>query len=273
VSLAVHMLESANADLALVHDYLQAERGVSYPECFNGGTSPARDRATARAGRNLRLVSVLEAEAARIAALPNATTAPWFPRYQAARQSLAGTRASVIQVIQQLTACENPVGISEAVLPLYVGQTTGASERFFASTRFLTAMATDASTGPLHLAAGARADAQTAYNQQVVSDFQRDLVPTAHPNEVTKGELVVHFLSERLAAALSPNPTVFPPAHNVGVATQAQYRADLGQVAVISQTGAVTPSGGLDGSTNLANGTSEVVHFDSNKDITGVDLP
>jgi hypothetical protein len=57
------------------------------------------------------------------------------------------------------------------------------------------------------------------------------------------------------------------------VATQAQYRADLGQVAVTSQTGAITPSGGLDGSTNLANGTSEVVHFDSNMDITGVDSP
>ena len=175
VSLAVHMLESANADLGLVHDYLQAERGISYPECYIGGASPARDRAMARAGRNLRLVSVLEAEAAHIATFAGATTAPWFPRYQAARQSLAGTRASVMQVIQQLTACENPLGISEAVLPLYVGQTTGASERFFASTRFLTAIATDPSTGPLHLATAALADAQSAYNQQVVSDFQRDL--------------------------------------------------------------------------------------------------
>jgi hypothetical protein len=33
----------------------------------------------------------------------------------------------------------------------------------------------------------------------------------AHPKEVTRGELVVHFLSERRAAALSPNPTVFTP--------------------------------------------------------------
>lgn len=191
VSLAAHMLEAANADLTLLQDYLQAERTVSYPECYLGGPSPARDRALGRAGRNLRLVSLLEAEATQMATATGAQAAPWYPRYQAARQSLAGTRATVMQSIGELNACENPLRISEAVLPLYVGQVTGASERFFASTRFLISMATDPVNGPLPAAKAALEAAQNAYNAQVVSDFQRNL--TAADKKQTIDKLKVGY--------------------------------------------------------------------------------
>ena len=181
-SLAVHLVEAAGADLHLLASYLDAERAVSYGECYQGGASPARDRARGRAGKNLRLVAVLEAEAARLGNAPGGTTAPWYPRYQASQTVLAARRARVVQALQRLTDCKNPLDIPEEELPLFVGQTVSAAERFFASTRFLTARADTEITA----ASTALTAAQSAYNAQVTADFTRQLTQADQASSIEK---------------------------------------------------------------------------------------
>jgi len=120
--LAAHLLEAAGADLNLLASYIDAARGASYPECYLGGPSATRDLTQDRAGRNLRLVSVIEAEAARLASTPGASTAPWSQRYQADLTVLASNRTKVLQELQLLRDCKNPLNIPEEELPLFVGQ-------------------------------------------------------------------------------------------------------------------------------------------------------
>jgi RHS repeat-associated protein len=89
----------------------------------------------------------------------------------------------------------------------------------------------------------------------------------AHPKEVTRGELIVHFLAERRSAILSSNPSNFGPAHADGLVVQNQYRAELGQPAVTSAVAAPTSSGGLIGTMNYSDGSSQATEFNANGDI------
>jgi hypothetical protein len=180
--LAVHVIEAAAADLNLLAGYLEAERRVSYGECYQGGASSARTRAQNRVGRNLRLIQVLEGEAAALANAPGASSAPWYARYQAGRTVLAGKRAAVLQAVQLLDECKNPLSIPEEELPLFVGEVVGAAERFFASTRYLTEKA----NVEIGFATTSLAAAQAAYNAQVVADFTRKLTQTDQQNAIEK---------------------------------------------------------------------------------------
>jgi hypothetical protein len=123
--LAVHLIEAADADLGLLAAYLDAEDNVIYPECYLGLPSQARDRALDRAGRNLRMVSVIVDEATKLAMVPGTSTASWYPRYQADLEKLAGSRAKALGALKLANGCKNPLGISENDLPLYVGDGTG----------------------------------------------------------------------------------------------------------------------------------------------------
>ncbi|MEO7733516.1 MAG: hypothetical protein ABIY55_21310, partial [Kofleriaceae bacterium] len=168
VALPVHILEAASADLELLAQYVEAERGVMYEECYLGGASPARDRVAARAGSNVRLIAILEREAQHLAGLPGGASTAWFARYEAAHRQLAGRRAKLLQEIKLAGECRNPLGISEADLPLYVGEEVGASGKFFASSRFLTSKAHE----EISLAAGKLGSAQAAYVQQREAAYQ-----------------------------------------------------------------------------------------------------
>jgi hypothetical protein len=137
-AISVPLLEAAGADLDLLSEYIDAERAVMYSECIEAHTFTARDRTLGRVGKNLRLVNLLESEAVRIANLPGASTASWYPRYLADRQLLAGQRTRTLQQLQLAASCTNPLDISEQELPLYVGEAVGPNARFFASSHFLT---------------------------------------------------------------------------------------------------------------------------------------
>jgi hypothetical protein len=94
------------------------------------------------------------------------------------------------------------------------------------------------------------------------------LTPSAaHPKEITRGELIVHFLSERRSAILSSNPSNFGPAHAAGIVVQNQYRAELGQPAVTSAVAAPTSTGGLIGTMKYSDGSSQDTEFNANGDI------
>lgn len=172
---AVHILEAAAADLDLAAAYVEAERAVMYEECYLGGGSPARDRALTRTGRNLRTVAVLEGEAARLAAMPGAASAPWFARYQANQRAVAGKRSKVLEALRLAGRCQNPLGISEADLPLFNGNNgTAATDKFFGSSRFLTGQAKSVLAAATNELVGARNE----YVQQRLSAFQIQLAAT-----------------------------------------------------------------------------------------------
>lgn len=182
IGLAAHLVEAAAADLNLLASYLNAARGASYGECYLGGGSPSRDLARNRAGRNLRLVSVIEGEAAHLASAPGTSSAPWYPRYQADLTVLGANRAKVMQELQLLSDCRNPLGIPEEELPLFVGQAVGAADRFFASTHFLVGLA----NAEITAATTALTSAQNAYNAQVTADFTRHLSSVDQQQNIEK---------------------------------------------------------------------------------------
>lgn len=168
VGTGVHMLEAAAADLNLLDAYIQAERNVVYPQCL-AGQHDALDGLLARAGRNLRTVSLIEDEAMAWANIPGVAAAPWFPRFLADARELDGRRIKVMSSLQNAAACKNPLGIEEEDLPLFRGNTgTTADQRFFASSAFLRA----AAQAEANTAGGLLLLARQAYNQQQQSDFQ-----------------------------------------------------------------------------------------------------
>jgi hypothetical protein len=163
-ALPVHLLEAASADLDLLAEYVGAERAAMYEQCSPGRPLPAR------VGRNLRLVSILEAEAAHLAALPEAASAPWRARYEAAQRMLAGRRARAMDEVQLALQCHNPLGITEDQLPLFVGEDIGPSARFFATSDFLVTKARE----QIAAAEDKLGSARSKYIQQRQSAYQLD---------------------------------------------------------------------------------------------------
>ncbi|HSS00287.1 MAG TPA: FG-GAP-like repeat-containing protein [Kofleriaceae bacterium] len=96
---------------------------------------------------------------------------------------------------------------------------------------------------------------------------------TAHPNEMTRGEQVVHILAERRSANLSSNPNDFTAAHTAATAVHNQLRGELGQTAETSATGSVTRSGGIIGTTTYTGGATEDIEFNANGDIIKMTKP
>ena len=100
----------------------------------------------------------------------------------------------------------------------------------------------------------------------------------AHPQEMTRGEVTVHFLAERRAAALAATPgpsrqALFSDAHKAGIAAQAQYRVDKGQSPVKSNTGTQEADGSTTATFRFENGSQEVLNVDSDGAITKVTPP
>jgi hypothetical protein len=201
--LALHLLEAANAGAELLHAYVEAERGVMYEECYLDGTSTARDRVIGRVGRGLRLLSLLEGDAA---SLNPHSSLPWYPRYAANQVELAGTRRKLLEVVRLAEACTNPLGITEDDLPLFHGVAVGSSERFFASSRFLTQRARqeiDAATAGLFLA-------QNAYWQQRLSQFQVTLSQTEKEERLRKLNLDYEGVLRRYCGTPAGNQKLLP---------------------------------------------------------------
>jgi len=172
--LAVHLVEATGAQLELLGEYLDAERAVIYPDCSRNRPSAAMTRALDRVGRHLRLASVLEGEAALIAASPAAAQAAWLPRYQGAVTALTARRNQVLSVLDQIRRCDNPLGIADEELPLFVGNAGSAIEKYFSGSRFLAAQA----RSEVDSASRALDAARSAYNAQRTSDFQVALAVT-----------------------------------------------------------------------------------------------
>lgn len=97
--------------------------------------------------------------------------------------------------------------------------------------------------------------------------------PAAHPDQFTRNELMIHFLTERQSALGSADPTNFSAAHQAGIDAQSRYRDERGQSHVVSQTGAANPDGTITANIAMANGSSEQWGIDGNQRITSVRPP
>jgi uncharacterized Zn-binding protein involved in type VI secretion len=112
-----------------------------------------------------------------------------------------------------------------------------------------------------------------ATNEVDLDDFEQ--FPTnpspGHPNEATRGEEMVHFLTERNHAAAAG--TGFGDAHQEGINAQNEVRAERGQSPVVSQTGTGNPDGSIDARFNYADGSHEDLHVDNTGKITRIVPP
>jgi hypothetical protein len=178
VSLAAHLIEAGSAHAQLLAAYIEAERGSMYEECYLGGPSAAQDRVLGRVGRGLRLISLLEGDAAWIAR--DGGGLPWDARYQAALVELAGKRRKVVDALEFVESCTNPLGISEEDLPLFIGDVDSAAEEFFASSRYLAGLAQT----ELDKATAEQGLARNAYWQQRLAEYQVEM------DAVEKGERI-----------------------------------------------------------------------------------
>lgn len=94
-----------------------------------------------------------------------------------------------------------------------------------------------------------------------------------HPDEMTRPELIAHFLRERQYNL--QNGGSFDPAHQAGIDLQNQYRDERRQSHVVDQVfrsdaagnPVINPDGTMNGDTRFANGKVETTQFDNNSNI------
>lgn len=167
IGLGAHLVDAAAATLELTAAYLRSERAELYAECQQGAEGAAHQRVYGRAGRALRLTTLLEHDGLDLQALAGSPPA-WQARQDAARRLLAGKRSGLARELAAASACENPLGISEDDLPLVHGTAVDASARFFASSRYLASKARD----ELSVSTSELEAARAAWQAQRASAFQ-----------------------------------------------------------------------------------------------------
>ena len=100
-------------------------------------------------------------------------------------------------------------------------------------------------------------------------DFLPNTPGAAHTDELTRTELLAHFVSERRSAVTSANPNDFGPHHAQGLVVQNQVRDEFGQQHMTSQHGVANAAGGTDGVFTRADGSTQTVHTDAHNNMTG----
>jgi hypothetical protein len=108
---------------------------------------------------------------------------PWQARFDAALAQYQAARQRATQAATDLSACENPVGVNEAApgdaplvngIPLYFGDVSGTSSRFFASSDYLlngwAQPAVEHAKASLDAARAAWAEKRNSEIQQVLTD-------------------------------------------------------------------------------------------------------
>ncbi|HET9626674.1 MAG TPA: hypothetical protein VFP84_35165 [Kofleriaceae bacterium] len=179
--LAPQLLESAAAHAHLLTAYVHAASGTIYAQCYQSdpllpNPSQILQTVLSRVGPGLRLVQILKDQAAQLASAPGVTSALWYPRYQADLEALAGEMHGAYAALHQASTCNNPLGIEEGEIPLYIGDASGLApvDRFFAGTRALIGLMNenDSLQGELTQAANAFQAAQAAYVSQQQSAYQ-----------------------------------------------------------------------------------------------------
>jgi hypothetical protein len=183
VGLPVTAIDTVAAHLDLAAAYVARAQRFDLERCRAGKPSPIRGQAVARAGRALRVATLIEGMAERFSEAslaacrvesdcaewaatcgfegacerdggPVLVEPAWRKHLVTARKTLASSQARLADELSKLAACENDLDIALDDLPLFVtGDAGGERDRYFAMTRNIIARAgnlsEDSATGLL----------------------------------------------------------------------------------------------------------------------------
>ncbi|MFH0899952.1 MAG: hypothetical protein V2A73_04910 [Pseudomonadota bacterium] len=138
VGLSVAILETASVHLALLEDHLVRTLRDAYASCSVGSAHAGREAALAALARGLRYTVVAEALASAIykKAAANGSVG-WQDRWDAALAEHRAQFGKAMAAGVKLQYGVNPLGISDSELPLFFGDPTGDTGRFFAASDYL----------------------------------------------------------------------------------------------------------------------------------------
>lgn len=177
---ALQIAATANQHLELLGHWLADQTETLYGACYLGQSSAARTAVLERVGRSLRRVADAEALAEQLVAGIDLDTMPWADRYRALRTATQAARRRIARHTQQLQACENPLGIGEADLPMYYKflASDTPQDAYFGSSRYLLAEANkhiDHASARLGDARNAWLQARTSVYQAKLTENERAL--------------------------------------------------------------------------------------------------
>jgi hypothetical protein len=199
VGLPALLYEAAILHLELVDSWLDQAALDAYAECSLGGASTDQQQTLIRVSRALRWT--LAAEALAVAMYDQATTTPcvqgcpsgttcgaegrcevggawyreghaWQGRYELARDRFQAVRQRVVEEASRIARCEVPIALAIDEVPLYFGDPSGDSARFFASSDYLLS---GWAIPAVESARSALAEARTAWIQKRDSELQQEL--------------------------------------------------------------------------------------------------
>lgn len=133
--LAVPLVDTAMLHVELLVRAATAAQLGAYDQCRGGGSSWIAEAMLARIGSGLRHAATAEALAMSLSA--RAVGAPWATKLASSLDQLVAVRAELVRRGTDLATCRHPLGISEDQVPLYFGDVSGDSSRFFAASDYL----------------------------------------------------------------------------------------------------------------------------------------
>lgn len=226
VGLPVVLVETAAEHARAVRTYARRRLPELYDTCYAGGASSQLARAVALSSEGLRYTLAAETLADELheraetavcthrrdclavgaaqcvaGACVNTDGSPfvmeieWAERYAGARTELAVAREEALAALDDLRACENPLGIPEDDLPLYFGDVVGDNGRFFASSDYLMDMWARPAVGA---ASGGLEAARSAYLNQRDSEIRQ--LMTEHDAERRLEQLELAYVQPAIDA-------------------------------------------------------------------------
>jgi hypothetical protein len=177
---ALQIAATANQHLELFGHWLRDQTAALYGTCHLGQSSPARTAVLERVGRTLRRIADAEHLADQILVGVDLDAMPWADRYRSQRTAAQAARGRIARHARQLQACENPLGIGEADLPMYYKflATDTPQDAYFGSSRYLLTEANkhiDHASARLSDARGAWLQARTSVYQAKLTASERAL--------------------------------------------------------------------------------------------------
>jgi hypothetical protein len=139
------ILETMAATLDVTTAFLTEANAATY-DARNEAFSAPRDQVMRRFGDQMRLALVVQTMATAAhdrgcAAAPSPPGAPcslpWDPRWVQAQGEFSAARDRLLVAAQKMTIAENPLGIPDNDVPLFFGDPTGNTSRYFAGSDYL----------------------------------------------------------------------------------------------------------------------------------------
>ncbi|MBI4511047.1 MAG: hypothetical protein HY698_15545, partial [Deltaproteobacteria bacterium] len=246
VGIPVTLLEGATLHLQLAERYLDQAALSAYSECHDGTASGTRDQALARLGRVLRYTMSVEALAQGLYDYTTATlcwgscpagagtcgpagrcadpktgewirtSTTWQDLWRKSQAEFQAIRERLVRQGDAIASCRSPLGFEERATPIFFGDVTGSSSRFFASSDYLlygwAAPAVQAALASLGEARSAWLQRRSSEIQEDDADERRVDLAEQYGRELNALCGLYHIEPKDTLAALGEGPGQIPPA-------------------------------------------------------------